>query len=173
MPATLSTVKIHLNSVASTPKAKQMTLAIKDFYYGTPRKDFEYGHMALETIPDEIIKQHNLLKMCVNRKAFFEIQKGMPGLKQVGVIAHQGLSNRLELAEHKPCMNSPSLWKHTTLSISFTLVVDDLGAKHIETKLAQHLIDVLRNKYETSTDWAGKVILAWTLLGATTQTQDM
>jgi len=34
VPATLTTVKIHLNSTISTPNARYMTLDIKDYYYG-------------------------------------------------------------------------------------------------------------------------------------------
>ena len=71
VPATFSTFTIHLKSVVSTPKSKHMILDIKYFYYGTPMKDFEYGHMPLEIIPDEIIKQCNLLKIAVNEKAYF------------------------------------------------------------------------------------------------------
>ena len=71
MNATLSTVKIHLNSVASTPKTKHMKLDIKDFYYGTTMKDFKYGHIPLYLIPDEIIKQHNSLNIAVNVEDYF------------------------------------------------------------------------------------------------------
>ena len=56
VPDTQSTFKIHLNSVVSAPKEKRMNLDTKDFYYGTPMKDFGYGHILLELILDEFIK---------------------------------------------------------------------------------------------------------------------
>ena len=55
IPATLSTVKIHLNSVISTPKAKYMTMDIKDFYYRTPMDKYKYGFLPLDLILDEIV----------------------------------------------------------------------------------------------------------------------
>ena len=60
VPATLTTVKIHLNSVVSANEARYMTADIKDFYYGTPIDNYEYGHLPLELIPEEIIQQYNL-----------------------------------------------------------------------------------------------------------------
>ena len=36
------TVKCHINSTISDPNAKYCTMDIKDFYLGTPMKEFEY-----------------------------------------------------------------------------------------------------------------------------------
>ena len=49
--ATLTTVKIHINSTISTPNARYMTLDIKDYYYGTPMDNFEYVQIPLVLIP--------------------------------------------------------------------------------------------------------------------------
>ena len=95
VPAILTTVKIHLNSVISTPNAKYMTIDIKDFYYGMPMDDYKYGFLLLELVPDEIVQQYNLLKIACNGRVYFEIDKGMPGLKQAGIIAHNRLSKLL------------------------------------------------------------------------------
>ena len=59
----LSTTKIHLNSVLSTPKAKYLTTDIKDFYYGTPLLQYEYLRTSIKTIPEEIVSQYNLQKL--------------------------------------------------------------------------------------------------------------
>ena len=142
-----------------------MTLDVNDFYYGIPMKDFEHGHIPLGLIPDEIIKQNNLPNIAVNGKAYFEIRKGMPGLKQVGIITCQRLAKYLELYECKSCSHSPSICKYATLPINFTLVVDDLGVKHTGTKSAHFLIDTFRKQHEMSTDWIGKnyigVCITW------------
>jgi len=81
VPATLTTVKIYLNSVISIPNAKYIIIDIKDFYYGTPMDDYEYEFLLLELVPDEIVQQYNLLKISCNGRVYFEIRKDMPGLK--------------------------------------------------------------------------------------------
>ena len=101
VPVTLAKIKIHLNSVISTPEAKYITIDIKDFYYGTPMKIYEYWHLMLELIPDEIIKQYNLLRIAVNSKVYFRIRKRIPGLKQAGIIAHERLRKFLIKAGYK------------------------------------------------------------------------
>ena len=47
----LTTVKVHLNSVISTPGARYVTSDISNFYYGTPLSRFEYLREQLESIP--------------------------------------------------------------------------------------------------------------------------
>ena len=56
-PEILTAVKMHLNSTMSTKEARHVTAEMKDFYYGTPMQEFEYGHLPLELIPQEIIEQ--------------------------------------------------------------------------------------------------------------------
>ena len=38
-------------------------------------------------------------------------------------------------------------------------MVDDLGAQHVNVKLAQHLIEAFKKRHEISTDWDGKIYL--------------
>ena len=77
-PATLTTVKTHLNSTMPTKEGKHMTEEIKYFYYGTSMQENEHGHLPVELIPQEIMKQSDLNKLESKNKAYFEIQKGMP-----------------------------------------------------------------------------------------------
>ena len=44
-PASLTTVKIHLNSTISMDGDRYTTLDIKQFYYGTPIRWYEYAHI--------------------------------------------------------------------------------------------------------------------------------
>ena len=44
-------------------------------------KDYEYAQMHLSLILEEIIKKHQLRKTAVNDRVYFEVRKGMPGLK--------------------------------------------------------------------------------------------
>ena len=43
--------------------------------------DYEYEFLLLELVLDEIVQQYNLLKISCNGRVYFEIRKGMPGLK--------------------------------------------------------------------------------------------
>ena len=45
------------------------------------------------------------------------------------------------------------------LPISFTLVADELGIKHMRKEAGQHLIETIRKQCEMSTDWNGKKYL--------------
>jgi hypothetical protein len=47
-------VKIHLNSVISTPGAKYACFEVKNFYLNTPMDRPEYVHIKIEDVPDEI-----------------------------------------------------------------------------------------------------------------------
>ena len=55
MPLTFNIVKIHLKSVISNPGDLCMPLDIKDFYYGVPLEEHEYGNLPLDFLPKEII----------------------------------------------------------------------------------------------------------------------
>ena len=161
IPAELQTVKIHLNSVISTPGGRYLNLDIKDFFCGTPmpKKDYEYAQIHLSLTPEETMQQHELRKIAANDRVYFEVRKGMPGLKQASIIANKRLSEHLSKAGYKQSRFTPSLWKHTKLPISFTLVVDDFGVMHKGRKNAQHLIDTLRSLCTISIDWTGSKYL--------------
>ena len=48
------------------------------------------------------------------------------------------------------------LWKHETRPIVHTLVVDDFGIKYVNKSDAEHLMSVLKKKYEVAEDWKGE-----------------
>ena len=146
VPATLTTVKIHINSTISTSNARYMTLDIKDYYYGTPMDDFEYAQILLALILQEIIDQYNLSSLAVNGRVYYEVRKGMPGLKQAGAIAHTCLTKHLNAHGYYQARYTPSLLKNTTLPISFTLVVNDFGVKYIGKQVPLHLIATLEKQ---------------------------
>ena len=72
-------------------------------------QEHENGHLPVELIPKEIMEQCNLHELASNNKVHFEIQKGMPGLKQAGIIAHNMLSEHLIKYNYYPCRFTPSL----------------------------------------------------------------
>ena len=87
----------------------------------------------------------------------------MPGLKQSGIIAHNRLSKHLHQAGYKASQHVPSLWRHRSLPISFTLVVDDFGVKHVGKDAAMHLTNTLQKQHVISIDWSGSNYLGFTL----------
>ena len=74
-------VKLLLNSVASTPNTKCMTLNIKKIYVNTTMEQFEYMILKLDQIPDDIIEQYGLKeKVMSDGYMYIEVRKGMYGL---------------------------------------------------------------------------------------------
>jgi hypothetical protein len=91
--ADLLTVKIMFNSVISTSNAKFMMIDIKDFYLMTPMQQYEYLRMKLELFPPDIIDEYGLRdKVDANGNVFCEVQRGMYGLPQAGIIAQDLLT---------------------------------------------------------------------------------
>jgi hypothetical protein len=154
--ADLTLVKMHINSVISTRGARYMTLDVKKFYLNTPMVRYEYVRIKIDDIPEEIIVEYNLCdKVTPDGHVFVEIQKGMYGLPQAGILAQQLLEQRLNKHGYSQSKAVPGLWTHETRPISFTLVVDDFGVKYTGKEHAMHLISILKQHYEISEDWTG------------------
>jgi hypothetical protein len=161
--ADLTTAKLLLNSVISTPDARFMTIDIKNMYLQSEMKDPEYMRIPLNLIPDEIIDQYNLHDIAHNGFIYCEIQKGMYGLPQAGKLAHDKLKLHLAKYGYAPCPLTTGLWKHNTRPITFALVVDDFGVKYVGREHAIHLIESLQDLYELHLDWSGKLYIGITL----------
>ena len=94
--ADLLTVKLLINSIISTPGAKFMTMDIKDFYLNTPMARYEYMRLKILDIPDDVIEHYNLREIATpDGFIYCEIQKGMYGLPQAGIIAQELLADCL------------------------------------------------------------------------------
>ena len=161
--AAITTVKTLLNSVISTPAARFSTIDIKDFYYGTPLKDFEYMRIPIKLIPEEIIVQYDLHAIEHEGYVYMEIRKGMPGLKQAGRIAQDRLIAHLAPYGYAPVPRTPSLWRHKTNSVTFALVVDDFGVKHSNPADFDHLLASINDLYTTTVDRTGSKFLGLTI----------
>jgi hypothetical protein len=143
--ADLLTVKLLLNSIISTPNAKFMTMDIKDFYLNTPMARYEYMRLRLADMPKDIIAHYKLDEIATpDGYIYCEIQKGMYGLPQAGLIAQQLLEEHLEKDGYRQSKITPGLWTHYTRPISFSLVIDDFGVKYVGEENAQHLLDTVR-----------------------------
>jgi hypothetical protein len=88
----------------------------------------------------------------------------MPGLKQAGRIAKDRLTKHLAPFGYRPVPRTPSLWRHDTRPISFSLVVaDDFGVKYVGKQHALHLLEALRHLYTVTEDWAGTLFNGLTI----------
>ena len=143
--ADLLTIKLLFNSIISTPNAKFMTMDIKDFYLNTPMARYEYMRLRLTDMPKDVIAHYKLEEIATpDGYIYCEIQKGMYGLPQAGIIAQQLLEERLEKDGYRQSKITPGLWTHDTRPISFSLVIDDFGVKYVREENAQHLLDTVR-----------------------------
>jgi hypothetical protein len=87
--AGLTTAKFFINSVISTFGAKFLVIDIKNFYLNTPLGRFEYMVINLSSLPQETIEKYDLLELSQDEKMGIEIQKGMYGLPQAGILANK------------------------------------------------------------------------------------
>ena len=86
--ADLLTVKLLFNSIISTPNTKFMSIDIKDFYLCTPMKRYKYSCMKIKLFPEDIIQEYDLQnKVDAMGNIHCEVQQGMYGLPQAGIIA--------------------------------------------------------------------------------------
>ena len=89
--AYMTTIKLLLNSVVSTPDAIFMTADINNFYLNTETEIPEYMKIQINLIPQEIMEEYNVLEYVVNGFAYLKINKGMYGLPQAGKPANDKL----------------------------------------------------------------------------------
>lgn len=151
----LELVKTLLNSVISRPGARFACFDIKNFYLGTPLDRPEYVRIQLAVIPDEVINEYNLTTLAHNGWVYFEITKGVYGLKQAGKLANDLLTQRLARHGYYQCATTPGLWRHKWRPVVFTLIVDDFGIEYVDRRHAEHLLTALQTDYQVTTDWTG------------------
>ena len=155
----LTTIKLLLNSVISTIWAKFMTSDVKNFYLNTPMDEPEYTKIPVRLIPDKIKVEYKVSEFEHYRYVYVQINKGMYGPAQAGLLAYELLTKRLSKHGFSQIPHKPGLWKHHTKPIQFTLVVDDFGIKYENKQDAQDLINALEINYEAvSVDWDGELL---------------
>jgi hypothetical protein len=106
--------------------------------------------------------KHKLDAYLNNNSVLFEINKGMYGLPQAGLLAQQRLI--AHLAQHGYHETATlCLFRHASNGTAFTLVVDDFGIKYATPEGAQHLIRTLRLLYVITIDWSGATYIGFTI----------
>ena len=125
---------------------------------------FEYMRLKLSDIPEDVIDHYQLRKIATpDGFVYCEIQKGMYGLPQAGIITQELLAERLAKHGYHQSKTTPGLWTHDTRPIWFSLVVDDFGVKYVGEEHAQHLLNVVQKYYKCSCDWVGERYCGLTL----------
>jgi hypothetical protein len=94
---------------------------------------------------------------------YIEIQKGMYGLPQAGILTNELLQRNLAKYGYRPTQHTHGLWKNDTHPISFSLVVDDFGVKYVGREHAEHLMECFKKNYNISSDWNGSPYCGLTL----------
>ena len=72
-----------------------------------------------------------------------EVQKGIHGIPQSGILSHDLLVWRLAQHGYAPCPTTTGLWKPQIKDIAIT--VDDFGIKYIGKDNAHDLINALQS----------------------------
>jgi hypothetical protein len=106
-----------------------MFLDVKNFYLGTPMDSCEYMRIPIKLIPQEIIAEYSLLSLVSDGHVYIEVQRGMYGLPQAGILANQLLAHRLAIHDYNQTKFTPGIWRHVARPIQFTLVVDGFGVQ--------------------------------------------
>jgi hypothetical protein len=155
-----TTSKCLWNSTISTTVARYMCADVKKIYLNTP---LDSMRLPLSLIPQEIIDQYQLEKKAKNGQVYIRIDKGMYGLPHAGRLANDLLVKRPKPHGYYPVEHTHGLWRHETRTVTFTLVVDDFGIKCVGKEHANHLLDALKESYEVTEDWEGKLYCGITL----------
>jgi len=120
----------------------------KNFYLNTPMVRYEYMHLKLADMQDDIIEHYKFRTVATpDGFVYCKIRKGMYGLPQAGIIAQELLAKRLKEHGYLQSKTTPGLWKHEWHPITFSLVVDDFGVKYVGEEHAQHLLLQMIQKY--------------------------
>ena len=111
----------------------------------------------------EFIELYDLGSNVKNGYVYIEIQRGMYGLPQAGILANKLLKERLVQNDYFEVPHTPGLFWHKKRPGWFTLVVDDFGIKYVGKEHAQHLLNVLKEFYKIEEDWTGSLYCGITL----------
>jgi hypothetical protein len=110
----------------------------------------------MDNIPEDVIDEYQFkTKSTNNGYIYVEIRKDMYGLPQASILAHK----LLEKHGYHQSKYTPGFWKHQSHPTQFLLVVDSFGIKYVGKQHAAHLITVLKEHYEITKDWQGRIYL--------------
>jgi hypothetical protein len=151
----MTLVKCHLNAVVSED-AHFGTLDITDYYLGAdvPEEDMQSLKIYLDDYPSSLLGLTEVLQQDRTGETFVcaNIVKTVPGLKNSGLLSQNRLVRHFASCGcHQTA--TPTLFRHHSRGISFTLVVGDFGVKctslddflHLQTSLEELRTPILSN----------------------------
>ena len=94
--ASMETIKMHWNSVISTPNAKYCTGDISNMYLMSDLVNSEYVKFKVDMIPPRIIAHYKLEHLIHEGYIYAKINKAWYRLRQTGRIAHDDLVQHLK-----------------------------------------------------------------------------
>ena len=163
----MTEAKLLFNSVISDHKktgAQFATADIKNFYLNNPLRHFQYMKIHRDKIPPEIQNEYNTADLADNNGyVYFEIRKGMYGLKEAGLVAWKELVHHLKQYGYEPMRLTTGMWKHRTKPTLFVLTVDDFRIKYCSNRDLHHLLQALKDKYTITVDTEGTQYCGMTL----------
>ena len=113
---------------------------VRKFYLNTPLDRFEYLRLHPGIIPEGIFEAYNLQALATDGWVYIEIQKGVYGLPQAGILAKTFLTKRLGIDGYYPCQFMPGLWWNVWQPVNFVLVVYGFGIKYKVLEHANHVM---------------------------------
>ena len=155
--ASMLDTKILCNSIISDAHngARFLDADLKDFFLMSNMKTPEYMRIAYKYFPADIINRYKLNdKVAQDGYVYIKIKRGMYGLKQAALLAHQQLITTLAPFGYHPIPNT-NFWRHETRPTIFCLCVDDFGVKYFSKEDADHLFSALAHHYQYTVDWEG------------------
>ena len=129
-----------------------MCIDIKNMYLATPLDRAEYMRIHKNLIPSKFQQAYNLHTKYKGDFLYIKIIRGMYGLPQAGILANKLLKEHLKPFRYYEVEHTPGIWRHQTLPLFFTLVVDNFGIQYVDSAHAQRLINALQQQYELSID---------------------
>jgi hypothetical protein len=147
--ANLSTVKLLLNSISSTPGDRFTTFNLKDFYLGTPMARKEYMRIPIASIPKSIIDQYGLTEKAHKGLVLVEISKGMYGIPQAGTLAFNQLKSHLTISPPTTTLHAPThlVYGTTPHAISIFPLSSTIVALNIKTAMTPFTSSLLSKKF--------------------------
>ena len=107
-----------------------MTIDLKDMLLHTPMEHPEEMKLSYKYFPQDIRIKYNLSSLLTSAGyIYIKIIKGIYGLKQEALLAHQQLSTLLINGRHRPIVGPNNMWKHVAREILFCLCVDGFRVK--------------------------------------------
>ena len=109
----------------------------------------EYMKIHTSITPQEIIDEYDLTAKKDDKGwVYIEINKGMYGLPQAGILANKLLAERLAGDGYFQTAHTPGLWKHTSIPIMFVICVDDFGVQYVGAENSHYFITTLNNPHQ-------------------------